>query len=183
MALRVSVGLISDVRYDTYSTSKAINAGLDLEMPGPTRWRGQLLTHALMSNKITQYTLDERVYEVLKLVSRVSRTGVPEHASEMSRDIPKTADHLRRIAGESIVLLKNERSVLPLNKSKTVSHVLNCTQFDGQDCFSVSHRLLLLAQIQRLQLTAGVGLLLCSHIMQSLHLMAFQPKLQTSNTR
>jgi beta-glucosidase len=90
-------------------------------MPGPARWRGQLLTHALMSNKIAPHTLDERVREVLKLISRVTRTGVPENAPERSKDIPETADLLRRIAGESIVLLKNEKSVLPLSRSKTVS--------------------------------------------------------------
>jgi len=113
-------GLISDVRYGTYSTSRALNAGLDLEMPGPTRWRGQLLTHALMSNKVAQHILDERVREVLKLVHRATQTGMPERAPERSRDVPETADLLRKIAVESIVLLKNERCVLPLNKTKTV---------------------------------------------------------------
>jgi beta-glucosidase len=116
------VTLTCNTRYGTYSTSRAINAGLDLEMPGPTRWRGQLLTHALMSNKITQHTVDERVREVLKLVRHATNTGIPEHAPEKSRDVPETADLLRRIAGESIVLLKNEKNVLPLNRAKTVSN-------------------------------------------------------------
>jgi beta-glucosidase len=107
--------------YGTYSTSKAINAGLDLEMPGPSRWRGQLLTHALISNKTTQYIVGQEVREVLKLVHRATNTGVPENAPERTRDLPETADRLRRIAGESIVLLKNERNVMPLNRAKTVS--------------------------------------------------------------
>lgn len=93
-------------------------------MPGPSRWRGQLLTHSLMSNKITQHTLDDRVREVLKLVHRATNTGVPERAPERSRDLPETADLLRRIAGESIVLLKNEKNILPLNRAKTVSYFL-----------------------------------------------------------
>lgn len=108
------------IRYGTYSTADAVNAGMDLEMPGPTRWRGQLVTHSLMSKKISQHTLDLRVHEVLKLVNRVSKTGIPENAPEGSRDIPETADLLRKISGESIVLLKNENGVLPLNKMKTV---------------------------------------------------------------
>jgi beta-glucosidase len=74
-----------------------------------------------MAKKISQYTLDKRVREVLKLVSRVSKTGVPENAPEGSRDIPETASQLRRLSGESIVLLKNENGVLPLNKANTVS--------------------------------------------------------------
>jgi hypothetical protein len=39
-------------RFETYSTSEAIVAGLDLEMPGLTRWRGIALNHAVASNKI-----------------------------------------------------------------------------------------------------------------------------------
>lgn len=112
--------LIGTLRYGTYSTVDAVNAGMDLEMPGPSRWRGQLVTHSLMSKKISQYTLDLRVHEVLKLVNRVSKTGIPENAPEGSRDIPETAALLRTIAGESIVLLKNENGALPLKKTKTV---------------------------------------------------------------
>lgn len=109
-------------RYGTYSTSEAMNAGLDLEMPGPSRWRGQLVTHALMANKISKQILDARVREVLRLVSRVAKTGVPGNAPEGSRDTPETSALLRKIGGESIVLLKNENKALPLDKSKTVSH-------------------------------------------------------------
>ena len=112
-------------RYGTYSTAEAINAGLDLEMPGPTRWRGQLITHALMANKMSRQTLDLRVREVLKLVSHVAKVGVSENAPEGSRDIPETAELLRRIASESIVLLKNENQVLPFEKLQTVSQHLN----------------------------------------------------------
>jgi beta-glucosidase len=107
-------------RYGTYSTADAVNAGMDLEMPGPTRWRGQLITHSLMSKKISPHTLDTRVHEVLKLVNRVSKTGIPENAPEGSRNIPETAELLRSISGESIVLLKNRNAVLPLKKNKTV---------------------------------------------------------------
>ena len=99
-----------------------MNAGLDLEMPGPTRWRGLLITHALMANKISGQTLDSSVREVLRLVGKAAKTGVPGNAPEGSRDTPETAALLRKIAGESLVLLKNKRKVLPLDKSKTVSY-------------------------------------------------------------
>jgi beta-glucosidase len=74
-----------------------------------------------MAKKISQHTLDTRVREVLKLVSRVSKTGIPENAPEGSRDIPETASLLRRLSGESIILLKNENAVLPLKKANPVS--------------------------------------------------------------
>ena len=89
-------------------------------MPGPSRWRGQLITHSLMSKKISSHTLDTRVLEILKLVNRTIKTGVPENALEGARDIPETADLLRKISAESIVLLKNQDGLLPLQRSKTV---------------------------------------------------------------
>jgi beta-glucosidase len=90
-------------------------------MPGPARWRGQILTHALMSNKVSHHTLNQRVREVLKLVNHASEIGVPEHAKEGSRNIPETAKLLRKLAGESIVLLKNDNKVLPFKDTETVS--------------------------------------------------------------
>lgn len=114
-------GLVMSDWYGTYSTTEALAAGLDLEMPGPSRWRGGLLKHALISKKFTQKLLDERVREVLKLVNKVSQIGVPENAPELSRDIPETSELLREIAGDGIVLMKNENQVLPFKKEKTVS--------------------------------------------------------------
>jgi beta-glucosidase len=108
-------------RYGTYSTVEALNAGLDLEMPGPTRWRGPLLTHSLISKKISEKTLDLRVLEILKLVNRTRKSGVPQNALEGSRNIPETAELLRTISAESIVLLKNQNEMLPLQKGKSVS--------------------------------------------------------------
>ncbi|KAH6880813.1 glycoside hydrolase superfamily [Thelonectria olida] len=114
-------GLVTSDWYGTYSTVESLEAGLDIEMPGPTRWRGQMLLHAIMSNKIRLETVNERVRQVLKLVHRASLTGIPENAPEEGRDTPETASLLRKVAGESIVLLKNENDALPFKKDKTVA--------------------------------------------------------------
>ncbi|KAG9252387.1 glycoside hydrolase superfamily [Emericellopsis atlantica] len=114
-------GLVMSDWYGTYSTVESINAGLDLEMPGPTRWRGQLLNHAIMSRKVDQETVDQRVREVLKLVDRATKSGIPVEGPEEPRDTPETAELLRDIASESIVLLKNEDTVLPFTKDKTLA--------------------------------------------------------------
>jgi beta-glucosidase len=119
-------GLVMSDWYGTYSTSDAINAGLDLEMPGPSRWRGQQLTHALLSKKVLRHTLDARVREMLNLCNRASKTGVPEYALESTNDTPKTASLLRDLAASSIVLLKNEKRALPLQGSQSVSVVSQC---------------------------------------------------------
>lgn len=107
-------------RFGTYSTSEAINAGLDIEMPGKTRWRGEALAHAVSSNKVAQFKLDERVRNILNLVNWVEPLGIPEGAPEKALNRPQDQALLRRTAAESVVLLKNENSVLPLKKDRSV---------------------------------------------------------------
>lgn len=114
-------GLVMSDWYGTYSTSEAVNAGLDLEMPGPSRWRGQQLSHALLSKKVTRHSLDDRVREVLQLALQAHKTKIPENAPELARDVPETRDLLRQLSAESIVLLKNEKDVLPLDASKSIA--------------------------------------------------------------
>jgi beta-glucosidase len=102
-------------RYGTYSTAAAINAGLDLEMPGKTRFRGPRVEFALSTRSITQSTLDQRVRKVLEFVNRASKTKVAN--VEGRRDYPEDRQLNRRVCSNSIVLLKNSDSVLPLPKT------------------------------------------------------------------
>ena len=111
-------GCVMSDWYGTYSTSEAINAGLDLEMPGPARWRGDLLEHVISSRKVPVHVLDDRVRNMLNLVKQCNASGVKEWAKEDTRDTPETAAMLRKLAAESCVLLKNDGDVLPLRKDK-----------------------------------------------------------------
>lgn len=56
-------------RFGTYSTDAAIKAGLDLEMPSPTHWRGVQLQHAVDAGKIEMSDIDARVRAVLQVSS------------------------------------------------------------------------------------------------------------------
>ncbi|KAB8290818.1 hypothetical protein EYC80_008455 [Monilinia laxa] len=111
-------GCVMSDWWGTYSTTGAINAGLDLEMPGATKWRGQMLIQAVSTGKVPQHVLDERARNVLQLVNLVADANVPENAEETTADTPETAALLRKIGGDSIVLMKNEGNVLPLRKDK-----------------------------------------------------------------
>ncbi|KAJ5966584.1 hypothetical protein N7481_013298 [Penicillium waksmanii] len=113
-------GLVMSDWFGTYSTSDAINAGLDIEMPGKTRWRGEALAHAVSSNKVAQFKLDERVRNILNLVNWVEPLGIPEGAQEKALNRPEDQALMRRAAAESVVLLKNENDVLPLKKDSSV---------------------------------------------------------------
>ncbi|KAL4907726.1 hypothetical protein BDW74DRAFT_189166 [Aspergillus multicolor] len=104
--------LISDW-FATKSTAASINAGLDLEMPGPTVFRGQRLMNAVREELVEEKTIDESAARVLALVeaAKDSVSGAPER-SEIR---PETNALALRIASEGIVLLKNEHHVLPLD--------------------------------------------------------------------
>lgn len=114
-------GLITSDWYGTYSTTEAVNAGLDLEMPGPTEWRGLILAISIRAGKISMKTLDARVGAVLRLVDQVSKSDIPERGPERTNDKKETSEKLRNLSAEGPVLLKNEGSTLPLDTAKTVS--------------------------------------------------------------
>ncbi|KAG8158676.1 hypothetical protein KVR01_011798 [Diaporthe batatas] len=115
-------GLVMSDWFGTYSTSEAINAGLDLEMPGPTRWRGGALAHAVMCNKVKMAELDSAVRNVLRLVKHgLENTSIPPNAPEKQANTPEHIALLREAAAKSLVLLKNERDVLPFDKNKKVA--------------------------------------------------------------
>ncbi|OLN97278.1 putative beta-glucosidase I 5 [Colletotrichum chlorophyti] len=113
-------GCIMSDWFGTYSTVESINSGLDLEMPGPTEWRGKRLATALSVGKISNTTLDERVASVLNLMERRSQSGIPSSGPEIHLNLAQDRDVLRQLAADSIVMLKNESNVLPLDTSKKI---------------------------------------------------------------
>jgi beta-glucosidase len=114
-------GLLISDWCGTYSTTEAITAGLDLEMPGPSKFRGPALQHAITANKVQQSKLDDRVRAILKFVDHAYRSGVPENAPEGQLDREQDRQLLRAVASQSIVLLKNNDSVLPFQPTKQIA--------------------------------------------------------------
>jgi len=102
-------------RFGTYSTIEALSAGLDLEMPGKTLFRGKLAEIAVSSNALNKSVIDKRALQVLEFVEQASRVEVSDRETELNR--PEDRDLNRRLAQNSIVLLKNDRQVLPLSRS------------------------------------------------------------------
>lgn len=119
------VHYLTDSRFGTYSVDSAINAGLDLEMPGPPRWRNPLLVlHCLSAQKLLSSTIDERVANILTFVQQQARKNpkvVFGDGIERSRDSPEGRQFCRALAAETIVLLKNRDSVLPLANDKPLN--------------------------------------------------------------
>ena len=90
----------------------ALEAGLALEMPGPQPDRVQEVIDAVKAGELEEGVLDAAVERLLKVILR--STEVKKGGTGFDVD----AHHAlaRRIAGEAIVLLKNEGGLLPLPK-------------------------------------------------------------------
>jgi beta-glucosidase len=112
-------GLIMSDWGGTNSTAAALNAGLDLEMPGPTRWRKlEDVTAAIKSGEVTEQTIDERTLHVLKFLERQKCFDDPTIPPEQAINKPEHQALIREAGAKGIVLLKNKNDVLPLTKEK-----------------------------------------------------------------
>ncbi|KUL85005.1 hypothetical protein ZTR_07763 [Talaromyces verruculosus] len=107
--------LIMSDWYGTYTTIDAMVAGLDLEMPGVSRYRGKYIDSAVQARLIKQSIIDTRSRNVLKFVKRASQAKVSP--VEKGRDYPEDRKLNRTLCSNSIVLLKNEENILPLPKT------------------------------------------------------------------
>ncbi|OLN90338.1 putative beta-glucosidase K [Colletotrichum chlorophyti] len=106
-------GLIMSDWYGTYSCEAALNAGVDIEMPGPSRYRAKEALAAVFSGKVPLHVIDDRARKVLEFVNTAASARVEEE--EIMRDVPEDRKLNRQLAGESIVLLKNSAHMLPLD--------------------------------------------------------------------
>lgn len=116
-------GTIMSDWYGTYTTSNSIENGLDLEMPGPPKFRTDaLVTHQIQTRELHINDVNDRVRNVLKLIKNTAKAGVKENGPEDSdNDTAETAELLRKVAGESVVLLKNKNDILPLKKDEKIA--------------------------------------------------------------
>ncbi|KAL1887230.1 hypothetical protein Sste5346_010347 [Sporothrix stenoceras] len=108
-------GLVMSDWFGTYSTTEAVVAGLDLEMPGPARWRGDILRYAVLSRKLKMSSIDARVRNLLNLVNKLEAHKHRGDNTAQYGDTPAKKDLCRTLASSSIVLLKNKDNLLPLD--------------------------------------------------------------------
>lgn len=108
-------GLLLSDWSGTYSVAPALEAGLDLEMPGPPIQRTfKNMTKALDSGELSEKTLDKRVRAVLDLLKKTGKFESPEIAEEIALDLPYNRELIRKTGADGMVLLKNDRNVLPI---------------------------------------------------------------------
>jgi beta-glucosidase len=95
----------------------ALEAGLELEMPGPSAGNDIKIVEAVKNGKLDEAILDEAVTRILKIIAKAEETLTDDFKYD-----PQAHHALARsAASEGVVLLKNNDSLLPLNKDTKVA--------------------------------------------------------------
>ena len=113
-------GIVMSDWFGSHSTAETVNAGLDLEMPGPPRDRGQKLIEAVKSGAVSAATLRQRVIAMLRLMERAGSLDDHREFKEAANDRPEHRALIRRAGAEAAVLLKNN-GALPLKGDGSIA--------------------------------------------------------------
>ena len=112
----------------------ALGAGVDMEMV--SRLYNKHGAELLKSNKLSQATIDEAVRRILRIKFRLGLFEHPFADEARERTVilsPQNLVAAREIAARSMVLLKNERETLPLNKDVKSIALIGPLADDRQD--------------------------------------------------
>lgn len=111
--------LVSDWS-STYDGVAAANNGLDLEMPKAEFMNRETLFAAIQNGKVSMATLDDKVRRILRVLDAYGFLDTMQTAYKDSLFNHKAHIVSRKMAEESIVLLKND-NILPLKSAKVGS--------------------------------------------------------------
>lgn len=101
----------------THSTMGAALGGLNVQMTGD-EYLGPPLIDSVRAGKINESVIDDKVREILRL--RFAVEPIPNEKANTVKISQKEQQQVAyNVAAKSIVLLKNEKSVLPIDTKKT----------------------------------------------------------------
>lgn len=105
-----------------HSTADALNAGLDQELNRPIWFTPERLDAALAAGEISQDTIDEAAFRVVRAYLNVGLFDNPVPSPPVvGVSTPEHKAVARQLAEESTVLLKNDGDSLPLAGAPTVA--------------------------------------------------------------
>lgn len=105
----------------TYDGVAAANAGLDLEMPDAKFMNLANLLPAVQDGRVKESVIDDKVRRILNTVIAAGFFDRPQLRKDLPLNNPDNARAALEGARESIVLLKNSRHALPVDRSRVKS--------------------------------------------------------------
>ena len=123
---------------------KGLEAGLELEMPSSGGANDALIAAAVKDGSLKEEVLDQAVERILRIIFEYA-----DHRAPQEFTMEKDHEKARRIAEESMVLLKNDENILPLKISEKVAFIggfAKKPRFQGGgsshiNCFKVTNAL------------------------------------------
>src|SRR5580658_1546508 len=103
-----------------HSTAKASAAGLDHEEPGEIFF-GSAMKEAVQSGRVPMAEVDEHVHRILRSMFACGVVDDPQQKGVV--DVLGDLEITRKIAEQSIVLLKNDQNQLPLGGSRVIKNI------------------------------------------------------------
>jgi len=138
-----------------HSTVESVAAGLDLEMPGPAKYRLNL-SETVANWQLSEEAVDASARRVLELLAKTGHLGKDGHVIKGSANTKAHHQLARKVAAEAITLLKNDGGLLPLPAGKlrslaVIGEPAFCTpQGGGSSTISSPHRVASLDAIRKL---------------------------------
>ena len=96
-----------------------LEAGLDLEMPASGGINDEQIVDAVKEGRLEESVLDRAVERILNIVYRFQENR--NDSAEFDRD--KDHEYAKKVAEETIVLLKNEDGLLPLSEKEEIAFI------------------------------------------------------------
>lgn len=128
----------------THNTVTAALGGLDVEMgtfsPGQNynnNYFGHPLRDSVLAGVVPMEIIDDKVRRILRVMYNLNKMNGKQIPGELAS--PKTTQTAYNVASESIVLLKNDNNILPLNinKYKSIAVIgLNAKQSQAKGGFT-----------------------------------------------
>ncbi|CRK15433.1 Beta-glucosidase B like protein [Verticillium longisporum] len=124
-------GLVISDWMGTYSVGPGIEAGVDIELPGPARWRTyEFVSKIVRDGSLSEDIIDKSAIRVLDLARRLGRFENPEEPPERAVEDVDRDRFIKEAGADGITLLKNQDDVLPIKEGSTVALI-------GQHSWSV----------------------------------------------
>lgn len=109
-------GIVMSDWFGSHTTEASVTGGLDLEMPGPTRDRGEKLVTAVREGRVPAETVKAAARRMLLLLERVGAFADATMEDEKAVDRPEHRALIRKLGADGMVLLKND-GIVPLDKA------------------------------------------------------------------
>ena len=114
-------GIVMSDWWSTYDGVGCANGGLDLEMPEARSMNRAILLPAIQDGTVKESVIDGKVRRILRTVIAAGFFDRPQVRKDIPLNDPENARIALAGAREALVLLKNNKHTLPLNRQRLKS--------------------------------------------------------------